>query len=88
MEQIIIDNSKKYLSVIREELKDIINEDLEVTPQMSFSIDIQMDSIQSVMLFSALEEKFNICFSAEQLMEVETVEDLVTILYGQECKRK
>ncbi len=68
-----------------EDLKSVIVEQLdvdesEVKPEASFAEDLHADSLDTVELVMALEEKFNIKISDEDARNIKTVNDALTYI--------
>jgi len=65
-----------------EEIKDVVSEQLdvkpeEIEPQSSFIDDLGADSLDTVELVMALEERFGIEISDEDAEKMQTVSDVV-----------
>ena len=76
-------NENIYLS-IKSLLAEMTDNFITPLPEMSLSADLQFDSIQALMFFSALEDCFNISFSEDELMQIETVQDVVSTISKKE----
>ncbi len=67
-----------YLSQLQEGLKDKLNGQ-ELTLDSSFK-DLGIDSLDLVDLIFELEEKVGITFEDEDLLQIKTVKDLLTLI--------
>lgn len=79
-------SSYTTMDQVQTELLDIIRKikkmkpDDSITPDMSLTQDISLDSLETVELIMAIEEKFCTSVPDEEANKVHTVRDLLTLL--------
>lgn len=75
---------------ILDHLKEIAQEQLNLTPEQLAAIEpdapvldaLRLDSLAQVVLMAAIEQDFGCTFEPEELQQIHSVRDLVTLIVG------
>lgn len=63
--------------IVREILTQVLNREVEITPETQFERDLEVDSLRAMEILAAVEDRFDITVPINVLNEIRTVEDLV-----------
>lgn len=68
--------TEKIIDIIRNEMDVFIDEGTEITADMNLASDLNVDSLDMVLVIEAIENEFGVNISNEDLYEIRTVSDL------------
>lgn len=68
---------EETFEIVREILSQVLNREVEITPETQFERDLEVDSLRAMEILAAVEDRFDITVPINVLNEIRTVEDLV-----------
>ncbi len=66
---------KEILDALQEILTEVLQKEVEITPETSFEEDLEVDSLKAMEILAAVEDRFDITVPINVLNEIRTVSD-------------